>query len=69
MSGSSTARKMGSVTEGIFVTGVNGKKTLDAIGHKGKKRETTSLKEFGIDRQGFRDWLVDAVENVYKQQG
>ena len=69
LSGSSTSHRMGSVTEGIFISGVSGKKNLDAIGHKGKKREVTSLKELGIDRRDFRDWLVDTVKNVYKQQG
>ena len=69
ISGSSTAHKMGAVMESIFISGVNSKKNLEAIGHKGKKREVTSLKELGIDIKGFRDWLVDTVKNVYKQQG
>ena len=61
LSGSSISHKMGSVTEGIFISGVNSKKTLDAIGHKKGKREVTSLKELGIDGQEFKEWLIDKM--------
>ena len=62
LSGSSISHKMGSVTEGIFISGVNGKKNLDAIGHKKGKREVTSLKELGIDAKEFKKWLLGEVE-------
>ena len=69
LSGSSTAHKMGAVMESIFVSGVNNQATLEAVGHKGKPREITSLTELGINVQDFRDWIIEATRNAYKQRG
>ena len=66
--GSSTAHKMGVVIESFFISGVNGKKNLDAIGHKSKKREVTSLKELGINTQEFKNWLIDLIGRALNER-
>ena len=66
--GSSTAHKMGVVIESFFISGVNSKKNLDAIGHKNKKREVTSLKELGINTQEFKNWLIDQIGGALNER-
>ena len=60
--GSSTSYRMGMVTEGLFINGVS--KKIDAIGHKGKKREIVSLSGLGIDLKDFRKWLIETVKEL-----
>ena len=64
LSGSSISYRMGMVIEGIFINGSGNHNHLDAIGHKGKKREVTSLIDLGINLKDFRKWLVETTEEA-----
>ena len=67
ISGSSTAYKMGSAMESLFINGVNNKTNLEAVGHKGKAREVTGLAEHGIDVQEFRTWIIETTQKAFNQ--
>ena len=60
LSGASTSYRMGMVTEGIFINGVDNK-DIDVLGHKGKKREVISLDGLAVDLKAFRKWLIETV--------
>jgi len=65
ISGSSTAYKMGSTMESLFINGVNNNTNLEAVGHKGKAREVTGLAEHGIDISEFKNWIIKTIQNAF----
>ena len=69
LSGSSTSFRMGMVIEGLFINGSGDHNHLDAIGHKGKKREVTNLTDLGIKLKDFRKWLVETMQKAAEADG